>query len=66
MTGEVEVEVGVEEEVKIGVWRPPVGAGVGAATGVSEPILPVRVLMNKNMSQCLSGSGCSKDQENYD
>ena len=43
MTGEVEVEVGVEEEVEIGVWRPPVGARAGVATRVSEPILPVRV-----------------------
>ena len=49
MTGEVEVEVGVIlQEVKVGVWRPPVGAGAGAATGVSEPVLPVRVLMKRN------------------
>ena len=50
MTGEVEVEVGVVEENEVGVWRPPVGAGAGtgAATGVSEPIIPVRVLMNGN------------------
>ena len=49
MTGEVEVKVGVVEEVEVGVWRPPVGAGAGAgAAGVSEPIIPVRVLMNRN------------------
>ena len=50
MTGEVEVKVGVVEEVEVGVWRPPVGAGAGAgaATGVSEPVIPVRVLMNGN------------------
>ena len=52
MTGEI--KVGVVEEVEVGVWRPPVGAGVGAgagagaATGLSEPIIPVRVLMNGN------------------
>ena len=50
MTGEVEVEVGVVEEVEVGVWRPPVGAGAGAgagaATRLSEPVIPVRVLMN--------------------
>ena len=46
MTGEV--EVGVVEEVEVGVWRPSVGAGAGAATGVSEPVIPVRVLMNGN------------------
>ena len=50
MTGEV--EVGVVEEVEVGVWRPPVGAGAGAgagaATGLSEPVIPVRVLMNGN------------------
>ena len=48
MTGEV--EVGVVEEVKVGVWRLPVGAGAGAeaATGLSEPVIPVRVLMNEN------------------
>ena len=43
-----EIEVGVVEEVKVGVWRPPVGAGAGAATRLSEPIIPVRVLMNGN------------------
>ena len=52
MTGEVEVEVGVVEEVETGVWRPPVGvgagAGAGAATGLSEPVIPVRVLMNRS------------------
>ena len=54
MTGEV--EVGVVEEVEVGVWRPPVGAGAGAgvgagagaATGLSEPVIPVRVLLNGN------------------
>ena len=46
MTGEV--EVGVVEEVEVGVWRPPVGAGAGEATGLSEPVIPVRVLMNGN------------------
>ena len=48
MTGEVVVEVGVVEEVELGVWRPPVGAGAGAVTGVSEPVIPVRALMNGN------------------
>ena len=50
MTGEVEVKVGVVEEVEVGVWKPPVGAGAGAgaATGLSEPVIPVRVLMNGN------------------
>ena len=49
MTGEI--EVGVVEEVEVGVWRPPVGAGTGAgagagaATRLSEPVIPVRVLM---------------------
>ena len=50
MTGEI--KVGVVEEVEVGVWRPPVGAGAGAgagaATRLSEPIIPVRVLMNGN------------------
>ena len=43
-------QVGVVEEVEVGVWRPPVGAGAGAeaATGLSEPVIPVRVLMNGN------------------
>ena len=40
------VKVGVVEEVEVGVWRLPVGAG--AATGLSEPVIPVRVLMNGN------------------
>ena len=48
MTGEVKVKVGVVEEVEVGVWRPPVGAGAGAATGVSETVIKVRVLMNGN------------------
>ena len=43
MTGEVEVKVG-----EGGVWRPPVGTGALAATGVSEPVLSVRVLTNGN------------------
>ena len=55
MTGEVEVGV---EEVKIGVWRPPVGAG--AATRVSEPILPVRVLMNGNSPEKVQSRYISK------
>ena len=50
MTGEI--EVGVVEEVEVGVGRPAVGAGTGAgagaATGLSEPVIPVRVLMNGN------------------
>ena len=46
MTGEVEVEVGVVEEVEVGVWRPPVEAEAGAATGLLQPVIPVRVLMN--------------------
>ena len=50
MTGEVEVEVGVVEEVEVGVWRPPVGAGAEVANRVSEPIFPVRVLMNSGHS----------------
>ena len=33
---------------QVGVWRPPVGAGAGAATRLSEPVIPVRVLMNGN------------------
>ena len=45
-----EVELGVVEEVEVGVWRLPVGAGAGggAATRLSEPVIPVRVLMNRN------------------
>ena len=60
MTGEVEVEVGVEEEVEVGVMRPPVGAGAGAATGVSEPVLPVRVLMNGNSPEKVRSRYISK------
>ena len=36
-----EVKVGVVEEVEVGVWRLQVGAGAGAATGLSEPVIPV-------------------------
>ena len=46
MTGES--KVGVVEEVEVGVWKPPVGAGAEAATRLSEPVIPVRVLMNGN------------------
>ena len=62
MTGEVEVKVGVVEEVEVGVWRPPVGAGAGAgaATGVSEPIIPVRVLMNGNSPEKVRSRYISK------
>ena len=62
MTGEVEVEVGVEEEVEVGVWRPPVGAGAGAgaATRVSEPVIPVRVLMNGNSTEKVRSRYISK------
>ena len=62
MTGEVEVEVGVVEEVEVGVWRPPVGAGAGAeaATGVSEPVIPVRVLMNRNSPEKVQSRYISK------
>ena len=62
MTGEVEVEVGVVEEVEVGVWRPPVGAGAGAgaATGVSEPVIPVRVLMNGNSPEKVQSRYISK------
>ena len=59
MTGEVEVEVGVVE-VKVGVGRPPVGAGAGAATGVSEPVIPVRVLMNGNSPEKVRSRYISK------
>ena len=47
MTGEI--KGGVVEEVEVGGWRPPVGAeaGAGAATRVSEPVIPVRVLINE-------------------
>ena len=62
MTGEV--EVGVVEEVEVGVWRPPVGAGpgagAGAATGLSEPVIPVRVLMNGNSPEKVRSRYISK------
>ena len=62
MTGEI--EVGVVEEVKVGVWRPPVGAGAGAgagaATGLSEPVIPVRVLMNWNSPEKVRSRYISK------
>ena len=62
MTGEI--EVGVVEEVEVGVWRPPVGAGVGAgagaATGLSEPLIPVRVLMNWNSPEKVRSRYISK------
>ena len=62
MTGEV--EVGVVEEVEVGVWRPPVGAGAGAgagaATGLSEPVIPVRVLMNGNSQEKVRSRYISK------
>ena len=60
MTGEI--EVGVVEEVEVGVWRPPVGAGAGAgvATGLSEPIIPVRVLMNRNSKEKVRSRYISK------
>ena len=60
MTGEVQVKVGVVEEVEVGVWRPPVGAGEGAATGVLEPIIPVRVLMNGNSPEKVRSRYISK------
>ena len=60
MTGEVEVKVGVVEEVEVGVWRPPVGAGAGAAIGVSEPVIPVRVLMNGNSPEKVRSRYISK------
>ena len=66
MTGEVEVavveevEVGVVEEVEVGVWRLPVGAGAGAATGLSEPVIPVRVLMNGNSPEKVRSRYISK------
>ena len=56
MTGEI--EVGVVEEVEVGVWRPPVGAG--AATGLSEPVIPVRVLMNGNSPEKVRSRYISK------
>ena len=62
MTGEI--EVGVVEEFKVGVWRPPVGAGAGAgagaATGLSEPVIPVRVLMNGNSPEKVRSRYISK------
>ena len=58
MTGEI--EVGVVEEVKVGVWRPRVGAGAGAATGLSEPVIPVRVLMNGNSPEKVRSRYISK------
>ena len=62
MTGEI--EEGVVEEVKVGVWRPPVGAGAGAgagaATGLSEPVIPVRVLMNGNSPEKVRSRYISK------
>ena len=58
MTGEV--EVGVVEEVEVGVWRPPVGVAAGAATGVSEPVIPVRVLMNGNSPEKVRSRYISK------
>ena len=62
MTGEI--EVGVVEEVEVGVWRPPVGAGAGAgagaATGLSEPVIPVRVLMNGNSPEKVQSRYISK------
>ena len=68
MTGEVEVavveevEVGVVEEVEVGVWRLPVGAGAGAgaATRLSEPVIPVRVLMNGNSPEKVRSRYISK------
>ena len=62
MTGEI--KVGVVEEVEVGVWRPPVGAGAGAgagaATGLSEPVIPVRVLMNGNSPEKVRSRYISK------
>ena len=53
-----EVEVGVVEEVEVGVWRLPVGAG--AATRLSEPVIPVRVLMNRNSPEKVRSRYISK------
>ena len=53
-----EVEVGVVEEVEVGVWRLPVGAG--AATGLSEPVIPVRVMMNGNSPEKVRSRYISK------
>ena len=58
MTGEI--KVGVVEEVEVRVWRPPVGAGAGAATGLSEPVIPVRVLMNGNSPEKVRSRYISK------
>ena len=60
MTGEI--EVGVVEEVEVGVWKPPVraGAGAGAATRLSEPVIPVRVLMNGNSPEKVRSRYISK------
>ena len=62
MTGEI--KVGVVEEVEVGVWRPPVGAGAGAgagaATRLSEPVIPVRVLMNGNSPEKVRSRYISK------
>ena len=55
-----EVKVGVVEEVEVGVWRLPVGAGAGAATGLSEPTIPVRVLMNGNSPEKVQSRYISK------
>ena len=55
-----EVEVGVVEEVEVGVWRLPVGAGAEAATGLSEPVIPVRVLMNGNSPEKVRSRYISK------
>ena len=60
MTGEV--KVGVVEEVEVGVWRPSVGAGAGAgaATGLSEPVIPVRVLLSGNSPEKVRSRYISK------
>ena len=58
MTGEI--EVGVVEEVEVGMWRPPVGAGAGAATRLSELVIPVRVLMNGNSPEKVRSRYISK------
>ena len=55
-----EVEVGVVEEVEVGVWRLPVGTGAGAATRLSEPVIPVRVLMNGNSPEKVRSRYISK------
>ena len=46
--------------MEVGVWRPPVGAGAGAgaATGLSEPIIPV--LMNRNSPEKVRSRYISK------